>query len=61
MSMRQMRYVARVGHATGRYGQTVEVLEWHKTKVLVRFQDGTTAITPGRCLRRLPDGVEEAS
>lgn len=51
--MRLYRYVARVGRHTGRYGQTVEVLRWHRARVLVRFPDGWLAITPGRCLRKI--------
>lgn len=50
---KQYRYIARVGKATGRYGQTVTVLKWRRTKVLVQFPDGWTAICPGRCLRKL--------
>ena len=53
MTKRLMRYVARVGRHTGRYGQVVEVLEWHRSRVLVQFPDGQKAITPGRCLRRI--------
>ena len=52
--MRLMRYVARAGRMTGRYGQIVEVLRWHRSKVLVRFPDGWEAICPGRCLRKPP-------
>lgn len=49
------RYVARVGKATGRYGQIVRVLRWHRTKVLVEFPGGWQAVTPGRCLRKISD------
>jgi len=37
----------------GRYNQIITVLEWHYSKALVRFPDGWTVLTPGRCLRKL--------
>ena len=40
---RYYRYVAKVGHATGRYGQTVKLLAWHRSKVLIEFDDGWQA------------------
>ena len=49
---KQYRYVARAGRHTGRYGQLVTVLRWHRSKVLVQFPDGWEAICPGRCLRK---------
>ena len=52
---KQYRYVARAGRLTGRYGQVVTVLRWHRSKVLVRFPDGWEAICPGRCLRKIQD------
>jgi len=52
---KQYRYVARVGKSTGRYGQVVTVLKWHRSRVLCRFPDGFVALFPGRCLRKLSD------
>jgi hypothetical protein len=53
---RRYRYVSRTGRQPwkdgerARYGQIVAVLAWHRSKVLVRFGDGHTAICPGRVL-----------
>jgi len=54
---RRYRYIARAGRSelggTGRYGQIITVLDWHRSRVLVEFPDGFRALTPGRCLRKL--------
>jgi len=50
----RFRYVAAAGRVTGRYGQECTVLRWHKSKVLVRFDDGVEVLTVNRALRRLP-------
>ena len=52
---KKYRYVAAAGRQTGRYGQIVTVLAWHKSRVLVRFPDGWEAVTTNRCLQKLSD------
>ncbi|MDO8472261.1 MAG: hypothetical protein Q7T05_00410 [Dehalococcoidia bacterium] len=52
---RLYRYVAAAGKLTGRYGQTVTVLKWHRARILVRFPDGLKVITANHCLRKLPE------
>ena len=57
--VRRYRYVAITGRVPWndgeslRYGQEVDALRWHRSKVLVQFDDGHVALTCGRCLRRL--------
>ena len=50
---RRMRYVARVGRATGRYGRVVTVPARHRSRALVEFPDGRRDLVPARCLRRI--------
>jgi len=56
---KRYRYVSRTGRypwrnrKRARYGQTVTVLAWHRSKVLVRFDDSLIAMCPGRVLRRV--------